>query len=192
MQYSRVLDFLHENTFKKTISIKWKPAFLYATFGTAVCSMFPCFIPLPPWRLYFRPRHSTRDWCRPQPPILLKNTIVSSYRHNIFFSLGLKPFLRRLFSDTLISDTISSVLVSEVLIDLFLSLKKHYILWYPETRVNNTRSFYFESSDSSINFVWPEQSIATLNTELCFLVFNTPASYSGGSEFNSRPGDRLS
>jgi hypothetical protein len=39
--------------------------------------MFPCFIPPPPSHLYFLPSHSTRDWCRPQPPILLKNTIES-------------------------------------------------------------------------------------------------------------------
>jgi hypothetical protein len=72
MQYSRVLDSLHENTFKKTISIQWKRKFLCATFGTAV---FPCLIPLPPSNLYFLSSHSTRDWCRPQPPILLKNTM---------------------------------------------------------------------------------------------------------------------
>jgi hypothetical protein len=36
-----LLDSLHENTFKKTISIQWKPEFLYTTFGTAYV---PCFL----------------------------------------------------------------------------------------------------------------------------------------------------
>jgi hypothetical protein len=78
IQYSRVLDSLHANTFNK-ICIDWKPTFHNATIGTTVCSMFPCFLLLPPSCLYFLPSHSTCEWCTLQLPNLLKDTISITF-----------------------------------------------------------------------------------------------------------------
>jgi hypothetical protein len=86
MQCSRVLDSVQGNTFNKTISIHWKPTFLNATFGTAVCSCFIASFPLLPSAFYFLPSHSTRDWCRPQPPILLKNTTADYTEKYSFYA----------------------------------------------------------------------------------------------------------
>jgi hypothetical protein len=70
---------LLENTFNRTIPSHWKPAFHSATFGTTVCSKFPCFPPLLPSLFYSHRSQSTSDWCTLLPPILLKNTIVEAY-----------------------------------------------------------------------------------------------------------------